>query len=577
MRGDVVRSIGLVLVVVLLSAASCEGGALPATLGLSVVPSELELERGEVRAVEVRVARSGAPGTVRVQAVREPDGVRFDAVDVHQDATAAPAAIEVANDAPLGVADLLLEASAGAALATALVQVRVVAPRPDVTSVALVSGDETRSVRQGAGSVTLRLEGAQLEQVDEASILGSPAGVGVASDGRLDVTWSVPHGAPLGPVDLRLLAADGRETVVADALTITPITAGPDGDDVTGRATPTSPVRSMTRALSLAAAGDEVLLLAGTYSAATGETWPSAPGDVEPDLVSAANLPPGVTLRGVDRDDVVLTGPLATDPDTESVALAAAGDAVVRDLRIAGFGRGVLASEGSLLLDNVHVSDVRLAAISAVARADLRVERSTLAPEGANGVFAYGGGRLTLVDSDVRGAFYGAGVQQSGTLRLERSRLSGFVGIVAFDDATVELLDSVVEDTSTIGITASDRTVLEVVGSEVRGANVGIGFDGRILRLRSSRIVDHRDVGLYVHGDPAVIDLGTATDPGLNVLTGSARYQLHDARPSDRTVVITVGGTVLGDEVPAPRLANGPLDEAPLLLIDGAGNKVAFE
>ncbi len=577
MRGDVVRPFGMALLVVLLTAASCEGGALPATLGLSVIPSALELERGAYQTLQVRVARSDASAAVRVQAVIEPEGVRFDPVDVDPSATAAAARIEVAPDAPLGVVDLVLEASAGAALATATVRVRVMAPLPDVTAVTLLGGDETRSVRQGAGSVTLRLEGAHLEQVDAAAVLGTPAAVGVAGDGRLDVAWSVPHGAPLGPAELRLLAVDGRETVLSEALTITPITAGPDGDDDTGRGTPASPVRSMTRALSLAAAGDEVLLLAGTYATATGETWPHASGAIEPELVSAPNLPMGVTLRGEDRDGVVLAGPLAADPDTESVALTAAGDAVIRDLSIVGFGRAVVASEGSLLVANVHVGDVRLAAISAVGRADLRVEGATLVPEGANGVFAYGGGRLTLVDSEGRGAFYGAGVQQSGTLRLERSRLSGFVGIVAFDDATVALLDSVVADTSSLGITASHRTVLEIVGSEVRGANVGIGFDGRILRVRSSRIVDHRDVGLYIHGDPAMIDLGTATDAGQNVLAGSTRYQLHDARPSDRTVVITLSATLFGDEIAAPRLANGPLDEAPLLLIEGAGNKVAFD
>ena len=582
MGRDLVRALGTAFLGLLLSAASCEGGALPAQLGLGVTPSELELERGEGRTVELRVARVEAPGAVQVAPVAETAGLRFDPVEIAADASTAPATIEVAADAPLGVADLVLEAVAGAARATATVQVRVVVPLPGVASVALIGGDETRSVRQGAGSVTLRLEGTNLEHVDGATLLGTPAAVGVAGDGRLDVAWSVPHGAALGPADLLLHAVDGREVIVAEALTITPITAGPLGDDDTGRGTPASPVRSLTRALSLAAAGDEVVLLAGTYSAAAGEVWPSYTGDEEPELLTGPNLPAGVRVRGVDRDGVTLVGPgSGVGAGTPaSVALAPAADAEVLDLTLRGFGVGLVASEGSVQVTDVHVTDVFGSAVAAVDRADVTLVRVSVDRGEASpgfGVVAFGGARVTLLDSTIDRMTYAALVTESATLRAERSALHGLLGVFANENASIRLEDSRIEDVALVGILASDRATVELRGTTVRAANVGIDFGGRILRLRDSAIVEHRDVGVLVRDDPTVVDLGTAAEPGGNVLQGSAAYQLHDARDPERTVVITLSDTVVGSAVPAPRLANGPVDEPPLLRIDGASNKVSFD
>ncbi|TVR89385.1 MAG: DUF1565 domain-containing protein [Trueperaceae bacterium] len=577
MRGDLARGIGTALVVALLTAASCEGGALPAQLGLGVTPSELELERGAARTVEVRVARAEAPGPVQVEPVTQPAGLRFDPVVIAVGESATSAVIEVAADAPLGAVGLVLEASAGGARATATVQVRVVAPLPSVATVTLLGGDATRSVRQGAGSVTLRLEGSNLEQVDAASVLGAPAAVGVAGDGRLDVAWSVPHGAPLGPAELRLLAIDGRETVVADALTVTPITAGPLGDDDTGRGTPAAPVRSMTRALSLAGAGDEVLLLEGSYSAAEGEVWPSYTGDAEPELLTGPNIPVGVTVRGVGRDAVTLLGPGNDGVAANSVALAPAAGADLRDLTVSGFAIGVVALEGSVTIADARVSDVSGSGVAAGDRADVTLEGVMIGPGGSFGLFSYGGARITLVDSTVANVTYGATATQSAALNVVRSSVGGLVGIMVLEDASLVLEDAVVEGVSLMAIAARDRTTVELRGGTVRTAQIGVDFGGRVLRVRDSAIVDHREIGLLISGDPAVVDLGTGADPGGNVLQGSSAYQLHDARDPERTVVITLSATVFGDEVPAPRLANGPVDEAPLLLIEGAGNKVAFD
>lgn len=582
MGAHVARSLVVALLTLLLSAASCGDGVLPARLSLGVDPSELQLERGAAATVALRVARADAPGAVSVEPAALPVGVRLDPVTIAAGADVATARVEVGPEAPFGVADVVLAASSGAAVATATLRLHVVAPLPEVAAVTLLDAPGTRSLRQGAGSVTLRLDGAHLDGVESASIAGDHAAIGVASGGRLDVSWTVPHGAPLGPVDLTLRAVDGREVVVGEALTVTPITAGPAGDDDSGRGTPEAPVRTLTRALSLAAAGDEVLLLAGTYAAASGEVWPSYTGDDEPELLTAPNLPAGVRVRGVDRESVTLIGPGvgAAAGTPSSVALAPTADADVRDLTIRGFGVGIVAAQGSVRVADVDVTDVFGSAVAAVDRADVTLERVAIDRGEASpgfGVVAFGGARVTLADSTVERMTYAALVTESATLRVERSSLHGLLGVFANDNATVHLQDSRIEDVSLVGIAANDRATVVLRGSTVRAANVGIDFGGRILRLRDTSVVEHRDVGVRVRDDPAVVDLGTAAEPGGNVLQGSTAYQLQDARAGDRTVVITLSDSVVGAGVPASRLASGPVDEPPLLRIEGAGNKVAFD
>ena len=146
--------------------------------------------------------------------------------------------------------------------------------------------------RQGTGDVVLDVDGTNLDRVT-AFRLGDLTTVELPgrTATRLSLTASVPHGAPLGPKDL-VLTGPGGDTVTSAALVVTPVTAGPGGNDDAGRGTTDAPVRTLTRALALAQTGDTVRLLDGTYDAAHGEQWPLVESD------APSPIPVGIRIEG---------------------------------------------------------------------------------------------------------------------------------------------------------------------------------------------------------------------------------------------------------------------------------------
>src|SRR5205823_6276673 len=110
-----------------------------------------------------------------------------------------------------------------------------------------------------------------------------------------------------------------------NGVTITPITAGPTGTDTAPDAgtafvaTDEHPVRSLAKAISLAAPGDTVFLKAGDYNHANGDDF-FAPG--RPD----SNVPAGLTVQG--EAGTKLVGPAAVSCGTAGAAygLVLAGD-----------------------------------------------------------------------------------------------------------------------------------------------------------------------------------------------------------------------------------------------------------
>jgi hypothetical protein len=107
------------------------------------------------------------------------------------------------------------------------------------------------------------------------------------------------------------------------------------GDDITGDGTPTTPWRTITRALSLPpTAGSVIHVAPGIYDETLGETFPIL-------------MLPGITARGADRDTTVVAGV----PDEPVFQVGPVGifdeDTIIENLTIEGGLQGVLVgSEG---------------------------------------------------------------------------------------------------------------------------------------------------------------------------------------------------------------------------------------
>lgn len=589
----VTRTVGPIAILLLaLALAACTSAPTPTAdpgLEVGLVPTSVSLPRGGDASVEVRIERRGGlTGAVEVTPGEVPAGIEVTSASLAEDATRATLALTAGADLAPGERTLTLVASAGELVRSAELTVRVTAPSPSVTQLRVRDTDDSTQLRQGEGLKRLVVEGVDLDTVSEASLGGLAVTIeGEPDADTLTLTVTVPNGAELGPRDLVLGGAGGDVTVTA-AVEVVPLTAGPDGSDTDARGTPDDPFRSMRRALELAQEGDVVLLLAGTYGTASGETFPTQTllsGAEEPTF---SNVPDGVTIRG--------EGPAATvlertgDELPTLVAFAPAGDLRLESLSVVGFGHAVSATTGQIELVDVHVRDGSNG-IRAVSQANLRLSGSTRIEDAQRGLILGGAATASLEGTIIDNARF-FGVTMSGEARLETDdaliRRSSY-GLRLAGTAIAQLRDTVIEQPPAdaglgVGILAEERAVLELRGSTVQRFQFGVGAGGQRLLMRDTTIRENAEVGLVIPNveprptwQPArVYDLGTASEPGGNVLVDNGDYQLVDGRPSGARQQLSVSATVIGPDAPSTLVLTGPLDDPPRWTIVNAGVQIAF-
>jgi hypothetical protein len=181
------------------------------------------------------------------------------------------------------------------------------------------------------------------------------------------------------------LALAQPANATAKTLNVNPI-SGAD----TNPATATAPLKTLTKALSTAVAGDTVKLAGGSYGQGLGGT-----GNGEQIPATGLKVPSGVTIDGATENGF----PIATLLGQGSgVGLNLAGNATVRNLFVgggAGFGIGIYAKNGTQTLSNLF--------ITTRSPASATVDGVTF--NGGHGILMRGTARTTL----------GAGASQANT------------------------------------------------------------------------------------------------------------------------------------------------------------------
>lgn len=550
----------------LLNLAAC-GGPAPApaqpTFTLRVEPPVLELRVTQTATLKVMVSRSGGfVAPVMLSLGGENTGLESAPVTVL--GGEGSLSIKVTDAAKTGTSFPAVVGTAGALTKSETLTLRVAKAVAAVSSVTVNEGGGSAQVRQGFGSVTLQVQGSNLERVTafrvgdlETALLPGRTPTG------LELQVRVPHGATLGAKRLVLTTEGGDADLLA--LTVTPITSGPGGSDASGAGTPERPYRSLKRALSQSSTGDTVRLLNGTYSAANGETWASDDG-----TTVIPNVPAGVTVEGESRAGVILSGPntLAT-----SVALAFSGGGGARALTARGFTAGFRAG-GSVSLENVAVQAVLGGGGVKADGGSLRVAGSEFSG-GAVGLLLFG-----TVDAELVGGSAhdnGTGVSLSGAAKLRVT--GGFAayangaGMQVSGQAEAALEGSQFHSNRATGVLANGDSVLRVSGCEFyANATSGLEFGGRSLTLRGSTLRDNRGAGLTVSRSPTKVDLGTFTDPGNNDLRGNsaALGQISDIRlyvSGLGQVVFTLSATRLNGVTPRPDIYTGQYSNLPYFSI----------
>lgn len=518
------------------------------TFTLRLEPAALTVRVTETAAVSVIINRSGAfTEAVTVSLTGDTAGLEAEPVTItHDEGTLA---IRVTDAAGLGTSFLSVKAEGGKVIRTETLTLHVekaVASATEVTR----EGEGSRQVRQGFGEVTLVVTGKNLERTTGIKVGGLEFKAKERTAARLELAVAIPHGASPGTKDL-VLSAEGGDTTFAGALEVTPVTAGPTGDDATGAGTLERPYRTLTHALTKSAAGDTVLLLEGTYS--EGEVWPVVGAAVDP------NVPSGVRVAGQNAGGTVLKGPGVATP---LMGLAFAGDGEAADLTVTGFTLGMLVAAGEVGIERLTFREngVGLEAIGGkVTVADGEFTTST-----ESGVRATGEAALELsggsaLHNDGDGVWLGDGAPSLRAVSFAAHHNRS--GIAAAGRAGVTLERSRLHDNIVHGLEILGEASAMVASSDLyANGQGGVWSGGNILTLRGVTVRENSGFGVYVTGAPERVDLGTFTTPGENDLYGNGPNgtsgHLLDVRPVRPTlevpIIFTVSATRIGGALPEP-------------------------
>ena len=360
-------------------------------------------------------------------------------------------------------------------------------------------------------SVTLVVAGTHFGDVVYASLGDRMLFPTTKTEVELDFDVLIRSGDPLGAVDLVLHTGD-VDTTRAAAITVTPIAVTLAGDDG-NIGTFDAPLRTITAAMGVALGGDTISVGPGTFGA--GEA---------PQIFFDSR----VTVLGAGSDKTIIQG----------VEVVLFHGAVLKHAKIPCFF-----DDSSPFPDETQLIDV---VVAAGCQTGILLRYSAL-----------------LMDVKVAAAGTGVAIQSVGadTYTLDGVEIAGAAkGLIVTGEAFAKL--------DHVTVAGGHDTGIEIGGSAqatVRAADVTVlgpvGLD--------------RGAAVYVWSSGAVLDFGTATDAGGNVLTGDI-WSLEDDRPVRAAAdgpILTLSSSTLGNVVIAPMVYVGPATVG-YLGIRSAGNRV---
>jgi hypothetical protein len=423
---------------------------------------------------------------------------------------------------------------------------------PNVPITVEVMADKA-TVRQG-DLVTLTVTGPNV-----ASPMNFEAGgytVALQPGGTMNMfkaSVAIPHGAMIGPKDFKFTTAAGVGEKKA-AFTVTAITAGPMGDD-NNRGTTDSPFKTFTKAITVASANDTVSLLEGKFSA--GETW-------------GKPIPDKITIVGASTAGTVLEGPGAAGGSVNADGFLFAGDATVKNLTVGYFNYNFHINKGgTIAIENVKAVGARYDGMYI----DYQAMGPKVSITGAMADFTGNSSSSIQVSSAPGTSITISGGVKLGSMTTYGIQLNANNVSLTIDDASIDTptnsnsiyasgndfafklnkltLNNTIQVASqgpmysgSLDITNSTFTLgMNDYGIQFYGATLNItgttftgGYQQVTQNFGNAKVRGSKFMGYTYNGyiiNAGKLDLGTATDPGTNELTGpdtSNAFGLYDSR-----------------------------------------------
>jgi Protein of unknown function (DUF1565) len=319
---------------------------------------------------------------------------------------------------------------------------------------------------------------------------------GSSTDTSLLIRVSVPHGTTLGKRTLKVSTTSGLITA-PDVVEVTAIYAGPNGLD-TNVGSSASPFHTLKQALTVAASGDTIHLLDGTYSVGpTGEMWPYL-------------LPANITITGDSTAGTILSGQGGSNINCFDASTAL----TVQTLTIKSFTNGVSLK---MPTSTVTLTDVAIAGNSnAAIYLDTASAGSTVNFSGTNASISQPGMAYGVQFSSVNNAtvnmtngtvaagsyvFYFVGVNNGTKLTVSGTKITQSSASSSY----YAIYNSPYNSTTGVAISLTNATIagtiydydglssLTITGSTINqanGAGDAINFYGKTLTISGNTAIN---------------------------------------------------------------------------------------
>ncbi|MEG4012940.1 DUF1565 domain-containing protein [Microcoleus sp. S1D4] len=253
------------------------------------------------------------------------------------------------------------------------------------------------------------------------------------------------------------------------------------GSDTGGNGSDRSPFKTLTYALSVAPPKTAILLAPGTYSAQSGEKFPLM-------------LRPSVTVQG--------------NPNTRGQNIVIKGGGEFLSPTSAGQNIAILGADGAGL-SGVTVTNTNYRGYALwIESSSPTVVNNTFSGSTHDGISVVGTGRPTI----------GGNVFSK----------NGANGITIFGSSRPEVRDNVFEDTG-FGVNVAQNASPLLIGNKITRNKDGVVVqaDARPV-LRNNYIESNKRDGIVAIAR-ALPDLGTAAEPGGNVIRNNGQYDVNNA------------------------------------------------
>ncbi|MBW4535057.1 MAG: DUF1565 domain-containing protein [Pleurocapsa minor HA4230-MV1] len=271
----------------------------------------------------------------------------------------------------------------------------------------------------------------------------------------------------------------------------------PQGGDDNRLGKKTSPLQTITQALKVAAAGSTIQLASGTYSEATGETFPL----VLDNQIVLQGDPQNQGYKTIIQGDGYFLSPTGAG---QNVAIAA--------LKDAGGITGITVTNNHSRGHGIWVES-----------ASPQIVSNTLTRNGNTGV-SVNGQSSPLIENNY---FY--------------NNLGN--GLLVYGDSQPEVIKNTFEETG-FGISLVQHAAAKISENLFDGNRIGIILEGSSQGiLRQNEIINSGEAGLMAIAESRV-DLGTDDEPGNNVFRSNRKLDIQNATSSE---IVAVGTEVQGE------------------------------